>query len=286
MTSAFTPGRMLTPHHRSSAVHTPLVQLHKADIFSVLSEALTAHVESIFADQTMSVSTHPAGSGSRAEFSGATPVELLMSHLLHFRSGKTTNQYIFSLQRSVVTPLFYLEITVFVKFLKNSPIQALMDKLKKVLSGQDGNDDLNVLQAANDASTLGWGTRVKGFLACFVAGVLCSVLGTCLLWVPRNGLTLFAVFYSLGNISTLLSTMFLMGPLKQVKRMCDKTRALATAIMITCLILTLCAAFWWKNKGLALLFCILQFLAFTWYSLSYIPFARDAIIKLFSACLK
>ncbi|KTF96354.1 hypothetical protein cypCar_00016664 [Cyprinus carpio] len=80
-----------------------------------------------------------------------------------------------------------------------------MDKLKKVLSGQDGNDDLNILQEANEASTLGWGTRVKGFLACFVAGVLCSVLGTCLLWVPRNGLTLFAVFYSLGNIASLLS---------------------------------------------------------------------------------
>lgn len=28
------------------------------------------------------------------------------------------------------------------------------------------------------------------------------------------------------------STMFLMGPLKQLKRMCDKTRALATTIMI------------------------------------------------------
>uniref|UniRef100_A0A9J7ZDN4 Vesicle transport protein n=1 Tax=Cyprinus carpio carpio TaxID=630221 RepID=A0A9J7ZDN4_CYPCA len=181
-----------------------------------------------------------------------------------------------------------------------------MDKLKNVLSGQDGNDDLNVLQskvvvlnsnlvfcdlfcrvhAANEASTLGWGTRVKGFVACFVSGVLCSVLGTCLLWLPRTGLTLFAVFYSVGNIASLLSTMFLMGPLKQLKRMCDKTRALATGIMITCLVLTFCAAFWWKIKGLALLFCILQFLAFTWYSLSYIPFARDAIIKLFSACLK
>uniref|UniRef100_A0A8C1R7Z0 Vesicle transport protein n=1 Tax=Cyprinus carpio TaxID=7962 RepID=A0A8C1R7Z0_CYPCA len=112
------------------------------------------------------------------------------------------------------------------------------------------------------------------------------IQGTCLLWVPRNGLTLFAVFYSLGNIASLLSTMFLTGPLKQLKRMCDKTRALATGIMITCLVLTFCAAFWWKNKGLALLFCILQFLAFTWYSLSYIPFARDAIIKLFSACFK
>lgn len=121
------------------------------------------------------------------------------------------------------------------------------------------------------------------------------------------------------------STMFLMGPLRQVKKMCAKERALATVIMLVrphtnthtwvfvgnrkkththwtcaspqvCLVLTLCAAFWvrkvarcfwvcvfcqtrisgtsgvliicvspqWKNKGLALLFCILQFLAFTW----------------------
>ncbi|KAI4889786.1 hypothetical protein NFI96_030813, partial [Prochilodus magdalenae] len=42
----------------------------------------------------------------------------------------------------------------------------------------------------------------------------------------------------------------------------------------------------WKNRGLALVFCVLQFLAFTWYGLSYIPFARDAVIKLFSVCLK
>ncbi|KAL1022040.1 hypothetical protein UPYG_G00021470 [Umbra pygmaea] len=122
-----------------------------------------------------------------------------------------------------------------------------MDKLKKVLSGQDGNnDDGDILQAANQASTLGWGTRMKGFIACFVLGVLFSILGTCFLWIPRSGLILFA----------------------------------------TCLVLTLCSAFWWKNNGLALLFCILQFLAFTWYGLSYIPFARDAVIKMFSLCLK
>ncbi|KAG7326917.1 hypothetical protein KOW79_010318 [Hemibagrus wyckioides] len=163
-----------------------------------------------------------------------------------------------------------------------------MDKLKKVLSGQDGNDgnDLNVLQGAEDVTTLGWGTRVKAFIACFVLGVACSVLGSCLLWVPKRGIILFAVFYTLGNIASLLSTTFLMGPLKQLKRMCDKTRALATAIMIICLVLTLCSAFWWKNTGLALLFCILQFLALTWYSLSYIPFARDALIKMFSVCFK
>ncbi|XP_036395830.1 vesicle transport protein SFT2B-like [Megalops cyprinoides] len=162
-----------------------------------------------------------------------------------------------------------------------------MDKLKKVLSGQDGNnDDLNILQAANEASTLGWGTRVKGFIACFVIGVICSVMGVCLLWIPHLGLILFIVFYTFGNIASLASTMFLLGPLKQLKRMCDKTRALATIIMLLCLALTLCAAFWWKNFGLALLFCILQFLAFAWYGLSYIPFARDAILKLFTLCIK
>uniref|UniRef100_A0A8L0DN57 Vesicle transport protein n=1 Tax=Oncorhynchus mykiss TaxID=8022 RepID=A0A8L0DN57_ONCMY len=110
--------------------------------------------------------------------------------------------------------------------------------------------------------------------------------GTCLLWIPRVGLILFAVLYTLGNVASLCSTMFLMGPLNQLKRMCAKERALATAIMLTCLVLTMCSAFWWKNNGLALLFCILQFLAFAWYGLSYIPFARDAVIKAFSVCLK
>ncbi|TDG95913.1 hypothetical protein EPR50_G00243860 [Perca flavescens] len=162
-----------------------------------------------------------------------------------------------------------------------------MDKLKKVLSGQDdgNNDGTGILERANQASTLAWGTRVKGFVACFVLGVVCSILGTCLLWIPRSGLAAFAVLYSVGNICALASTMFLIGPCRQLKTMCAKERALATVIMMVCLALTLCAAFWWKNNGLALIFCVLQFVAFTWYGLSYIPFARDAVIKLCSICV-
>ncbi|XP_051997180.1 vesicle transport protein SFT2B-like [Xyrauchen texanus] len=166
-----------------------------------------------------------------------------------------------------------------------------MDKLRAVLGGRDGNsDNRNILQAANEASTLGWGTRVKGFLACMVIGIVCTILGVCCLFVPKVGLILFIVFYTFGNVCSLVSTMFLMGPMKQLKRMCDKTRAFATIVMITCLVLTLCAAFWWKIFGLTLLFVILQVLAFAWYSLSYIPFARDAILKFFSmlcsVCMK
>ncbi|XP_018408010.1 PREDICTED: vesicle transport protein SFT2A-like [Nanorana parkeri] len=109
--------------------------------------------------------------------------------------------------------------------------------------------------------------------------------GSALLWVPGAGIKLFAVFFTLGNVAALASTCFLMGPVKQLKKMFEPTRLIATVVMLLCLICTLCAVFWWQKKGLALLFCILQFLAMTWYSISYIPFARDAIIKCFSSCL-
>ncbi|XP_009465033.1 PREDICTED: vesicle transport protein SFT2B [Nipponia nippon] len=136
-----------------------------------------------------------------------------------------------------------------------------------------------------DATSLGWGTRVKGFVACFAIGCLCSLLGSCLLWVPKKGLMLFAVFYTLGNIASIGSTLFLMGPMKQLKRMFEPTRLIATVVMLLCLILTLCSAFWWRKEGLALLFCILQFFALAWYSISFIPFARDAVKKCVSVCL-
>ncbi|XP_063300504.1 vesicle transport protein SFT2B-like [Pelobates fuscus] len=159
-----------------------------------------------------------------------------------------------------------------------------MDKLKKVLSGQD-NEERSSFEQAIETHSLSWGTRIKGFIACFVFGIVCSILGTCLLWLSSNGTTLFAIFYTIGNVASLCSTMFLMGPLKQLKRMFEATRLFATIIMLVCLVLTLCSALWWKIKGLALLFCLLQFVAMTWYSISYIPFARDAVKKCFTMCI-
>uniref|UniRef100_A0A8C2I524 Vesicle transport protein n=1 Tax=Cyprinus carpio TaxID=7962 RepID=A0A8C2I524_CYPCA len=145
-----------------------------------------------------------------------------------------------------------------------------MDKLRAVLGGRDGNNDnRNVLQAANEASTLGWGTRLKGFLVFVVIGVVCTILGVCCLFIPKVGLILFIVFYTLGNICSLASTMFLMGPLKQLKRMCDKTRAFATIVMI------------WKIFALTLLFVILQVLAFA-CSHTLFVLTRDAVLKFFS----
>lgn len=159
-----------------------------------------------------------------------------------------------------------------------------MDKLRRVLSGQEENEELGLTAQVLDASTLSYTTRIKCFVICFATGILCSILGTALLFL-HNGSKLFAVFYTIGNLSAISSTCFLMGPLKQLKRMFEPTRLIATCVMLLCLILTLCAVFWWKKNGLAIIFCILQFLAMTWYSISYIPFARDAVMKCFTTCL-
>lgn len=40
------------------------------------------------------------------------------------------------------------------------------------------------------------------------------------------------------------------------------------------------------KAALALLMVIIQFLAMTWYSLSYIPYARDAAKKCFASCVE
>ncbi|PWA25869.1 hypothetical protein CCH79_00001512, partial [Gambusia affinis] len=137
-----------------------------------------------------------------------------------------------------------------------------MDKLRRVLSGREDNEELGLTAQVLDASSLSFSTRVKWFAILFAGGILCSILGSALLFLPGAGIKLFAVFYTLGNIAALSSTCFLMGPLKQLKRMFEPTRLIATIVML------------WHKNVLAILFSILQFLAMTWYSISYIPFAR------------
>ncbi|KAL5010275.1 hypothetical protein ScPMuIL_012580 [Solemya velum] len=161
-----------------------------------------------------------------------------------------------------------------------------MDKLKKTLSGiDDDEEEKGIVTQISDATTLSWSTRIKGFAICFALGVVLSMLGTALLFA-KNGLVIFAVLYTIGNILALASTCFLMGPLNQLKKMFAKTRIIATILVVVMLILTLVAAFAIKNAALAIVFCVLQFLAFTWYSLSYIPFARDAVKKCFAGCIE
>lgn len=161
-----------------------------------------------------------------------------------------------------------------------------MDKLRRALSGDDqqADEESGIMPQLLDSTTLSWETRIKGFIICFIIGILFSLLGSFILLL-HGGMALFAVFYTLGNIISIASTCFLMGPVNQIKKMFAPTRVIATIVVIVMFGLTLFAAIGLKKAGLVLLFVIIQSVAMTWYSLSYIPYARDAVKKTVSACI-
>jgi len=157
-----------------------------------------------------------------------------------------------------------------------------MDKLKSVLRGNEDQSNVDeergFVADALDASSLSMSTRIKGFAACFIMGILFSLLSVAMLSIS---LSAFVILYTFGNITALASTFFLMGPVAQMKKMFAPTRLIATILMLVFLALTLFSALYLGKRGLAIIFCIMQFCAMTWYAISYIPYARDAVKKCF-----
>ena len=85
-------------------------------------------------------------------------------------------------------------------------------------------------------------------------------------------LTTFAIYYTLGNLSAIACTLFLIGPARQLRLMTKKGRVCSLLVFFGCMALTLIAAF----QGFAgmvpcVIFAGLQFCAALYYFLSYIP---------------
>ncbi|EER04962.1 Vesicle transport protein SFT2B, putative [Perkinsus marinus ATCC 50983] len=119
--------------------------------------------------------------------------------------------------------------------------------------------------------------RVIGWACCFTAGTLITIgsFGSfTLLLLGRP--TRFALAYTLGNVLQLVSTMFLVGPLRQVKCMFRNNRVIAAGIYVLALFTTLYTCIHSPHhRALILLAVIIQFLALFWYALSYIPYGRQ-----------
>ncbi|KAI8927635.1 vesicle transport protein SFT2B [Entophlyctis helioformis] len=126
--------------------------------------------------------------------------------------------------------------------------------------------------------------RFYGFGICFGAGFLISFLSTFALFA--GNVPLFAFFYTLGNVVSLIGTGFLIGFVSQLKKMFDPTRLVATIVFLSTVVLTLVCAFTIGIPILVIILCIAQYLALLWYSLSYIPFARDLVKNMFSGCFR
>lgn len=164
-------------------------------------------------------------------------------------------------------------------------LQNIKSNFKSVATNPNEADDQGVTGGNEDSCcpSLSWETRIKGFIACCIIGVFLSVFGV--IWVFFSNYVGFALLYSLGTLTTLSGTLFLRGPASQAKAMFKDTRIIATVVMLVSVVLTIVSAIAWKSGALCILFCIFQFLAFAWYSISYIPFARKAVKGLVEPCL-
>lgn len=95
----------------------------------------------------------------------------------------------------------------------------------------------------------------------------------------------FAINYTVGHVMQLLSSMFLCGPQRQFRLMFDKNRYMTSMVYLGSLGVTVLLIFIpFGPSGLKLFLLLsltmLQFLASTWYTLSYIPFGRRTALRL------
>lgn len=126
--------------------------------------------------------------------------------------------------------------------------------------------------------------RMMGFGSCFLLGYLITFLSFSFFVDLLDGNPVpFVFLYTIGNVISLLSSMFLCGPKQQFKNMFDDKRKVTTIVFLSSLLLSIIVCFIKFNKGsklaILILLLIVQFLASVWYSLSYIPFARRAVLK-------
>ncbi|PLW21556.1 hypothetical protein PCANC_03966 [Puccinia coronata f. sp. avenae] len=119
--------------------------------------------------------------------------------------------------------------------------------------------------------------RLYGFFGCLVGGFVISIIGSILF--VFGSIVGFALLYTLGILISLTGTGFLIGFARQIKTMFKPVRVVATILFLGCVIMVFVAAFAINSDVLVLVFAILTFFSYTWYSLSYIPYARALVTK-------
>ncbi|OWZ14829.1 Transmembrane protein [Phytophthora megakarya] len=122
--------------------------------------------------------------------------------------------------------------------------------------------------------------RLYGAVGCYLFGALCGFLSTLMMWGGPKHLKQFAFFYTLGTICSIGSSLFLIGPMRQLKVMCMPVRRVACCAWIGAMFTTLIIAFGFPKAGpLVLLLVLIQYAAMLWYGASFIPYGRAILRK-------
>ncbi len=105
-------------------------------------------------------------------------------------------------------------------------------------------DGLNLLPGNQPSycPSMTYTQRLYGFAICLGIGILISIL-SCIFIFFLNFVA-FGVMYTFGNLCSIGSSLFLMGPLRQIKSMCQTVRMITTIVFFVMMGLTLFAAFY------------------------------------------
>jgi hypothetical protein len=128
--------------------------------------------------------------------------------------------------------------------------------------------------------------RLYGYVICMVLGGLLAMLSTIFFWGGKAHLASFAITYTLGNLCSICSTGFFVGPCTLCKMMFKPVRRVAAIIYLSCLVGTIVVAIWYPFPPLLLLIISIQYSAMFWYGLSYVPFGRTIFCKCFKRVQK
>lgn len=147
-------------------------------------------------------------------------------------------------------------------------------------------DDQSLFSQIDDhLPSLSYKQRFYGFITCVTISLLCLIitsLGMILLFITPG---VFAFVYTLSNIVLLLSTGFLIGFIRQAKYMLKKKRIIATILFVLAMIITLVVTFTTANGILIIVCVIIQMIAYIWYIMSYVPYARALIKNTVCTCI-
>eukprot|EP00758_Cryptobia_borreli_P012597 Tbor_TRINITY_DN5764_c0_g1::TRINITY_DN5764_c0_g1_i1::g.20271::m.20271 len=149
-----------------------------------------------------------------------------------------------------------------------------IDMNMATITGQEREEDVT-------CPSLTYKQRIIGFILCLSLGGLFSIVSFVTLF--QENYTFFAILNTLSNVMAIGSTFFLAGPKKQLKNMFAKTRIVATIVYLVMMVLTFVVALVVKIGWLTVICVIIQYFAMLWYDISYIPFARDAVIRVAQA---
>jgi len=151
--------------------------------------------------------------------------------------------------------------------------------------GLPTSDEPSLLEeTTNNCCGLSLQQRILGLLITAALGLLLFFMSMYLFFTSVVNPGVFAFTFTLANVCFIASSCFIIGPLRQLKMMCDAQRMIATCLYLGSLAFALIAALLLDSWILTFLAVIMEVCAFVWYVFSYIPYGRACLSNTCKGC--